>query len=206
MGGFGSGRWNARPTAEATDSRILTTKGLREKGLAPRAYGQMDWHWQDGMQVSVLIDCRDMNAPFVYLVHRERCGDEKVVSYRVNLATTAPPWGGVRFWFLCPATGRRTQKLYLPRGGANFLSRQAYKLGYGVQRVGPLDRAHIARRRILAKLGDPDCPRFQVPEKPKWMRWAAYDRLLGQLIEAEARIDATWMASAERILARVTRH
>lgn len=206
MGGHGSGRYGARPTAEATDSRVLTMKGLRQKGLAPGACGQMDWHWPDGMQVSVLVDCSDIRAPYVYLVHRERCGDERVVSYRVNLLTTTPPWGGVRFWFLCPATGRRTQKLFLPRGGAKFLSRQGYKLGYATQRVGSLDRAHIARRRILAKLGDPDCPRFQVPEKPRAMRWATYDRLLDQLIEREARIDATWTAGAERILARVTRH
>jgi hypothetical protein len=33
--------------------------------------------------------------------------------------------------FLCPRTGYRTTKLFLPNGSRHFWSRRAYRLGYG---------------------------------------------------------------------------
>jgi AAA domain len=48
----------------------------------------------------------------------------------------------VRWWWICPATGRRVSKLYLPNGGVRFLSHGpgAYRLAYASQRHGRLDR------------------------------------------------------------------
>jgi hypothetical protein len=37
---------------------------------------------------------------------------------------------GAGYWFCCPGTGKRAAKLFLPRGGHRFLSREAYRLGY----------------------------------------------------------------------------
>ncbi|MGL4961001.1 MAG: hypothetical protein ACRC67_07195 [Inquilinus sp.] len=162
--------------------------------------------WPSGTQATILIDTRDMAFPCLWLIHDTRQGEERETSYLVRLTTTVPPFGGLRWWFICPTTGRRTSKLYLPRGGERFLSRQAYQLGYASQRVGALDRGHLARQRILAKLGSTDGTRHELPAKPKGMRWATYDRLLVQLAKVEARIDATWAAGAQRLLARVTRH
>jgi hypothetical protein len=43
--------------------------------------------------------------------------------YPVSMVTTPCLFGGSRWWWVCPATGRRVGKLYLPNGGARFLSR-----------------------------------------------------------------------------------
>ena len=52
------------------------------------------------------------------------------MDYRVGLVTTQPTYGGRRWWFLCPLVRndggppRRVAKLYLPPGGAYYLSMQ----------------------------------------------------------------------------------
>jgi hypothetical protein len=64
--------------------------------------------------------------------------------YPVSMLTTPCQFGGSRWWWLCPATGRRVGKLYLPNGGTRFLSRGpgAYRLAYASQRHGRVDRMH----------------------------------------------------------------
>jgi hypothetical protein len=60
----------------------------------------------------------------------------------MRLETTRPNFGGLRWWFLCPITGRRVGVLYLPgKGGTVFASRQASGLAYRSQRASPEDRA-----------------------------------------------------------------
>ena len=56
------------------------------------------------------------------------------MDYRVGLTTTPLPWGGDRWWFVCPLTVngrkclRRCEKLYLPPGGRYFGCRLSYDL------------------------------------------------------------------------------
>src|SRR5689334_2292481 len=49
------------------------------------------------------------------------------------------PFGGRRWFFLCPQTGARACRLYLPRHGERFLSREAYGLRYAVEHDTALD-------------------------------------------------------------------
>ena len=44
--------------------------------------------------------------------------------------TTRPHFGGLRWWFVCPRSGRRAAKLHLPPGGKYFAHREAYGLTY----------------------------------------------------------------------------
>src|SRR5258708_4009578 len=41
--------------------------------------------------------------------------------HSVSMATTPCQFGGQRWWWICPATGARVSKLYLPNGGNRFL-------------------------------------------------------------------------------------
>ena len=43
-------------------------------------------------------------------------GERRASDYWIELATTPQPFGGRRWWFICPQTGRRAAKLYLPNG------------------------------------------------------------------------------------------
>ena len=58
------------------------------------------------------------------------------MDYKVQLVTTTPNYGGLRWWFICPLVRRdggpprRVAKLYLPPGGTYFGSREGYGLTY----------------------------------------------------------------------------
>lgn len=49
------------------------------------------------------------------------------------------PFGGRRWYFICPETGGRTCRLYLPIHGQRFLSREAYGLRYRVEHLAAED-------------------------------------------------------------------
>ena len=58
----------------------------------------------------------------------------------VELVSTSPHYGGLRWWFICPVTvggracQRRVRKLYLPPGGRSFACRRCCQLSYTSQR------------------------------------------------------------------------
>jgi hypothetical protein len=75
--------------------------------------------------VSVRLDISNSLNAVVELTHGtrdDREGDRKV-TYRIQLTWTTPTYGGRGWWFVCPKTGRRTTKLFLPNGGWHFWGR-----------------------------------------------------------------------------------
>ncbi len=80
-------------------------------------------------------------------------GERRELDYLIHLETTAQPFGGRRWWWICPRTGRRAVKLYLPNGAFTFASRQAYRLAYRSQRETARDRALRRAFKLREKLG-----------------------------------------------------
>ena len=110
--------------------------------------------------------------------------------------------GGARGWWVCPATKRRAASLYLPIGGALFLSRQAYGLAYASQREDEITRAHRRAARLHRRLGGPRRSAFGgTPAKPKWMRRATYERLAAELQGIDAALEEAMERMAARIMA-----
>ena len=109
---------------------------------------------------------------------------------------TPQPFGGRRWWFVCPRTGRRAVNLYLPNGAFSFASRQAYRLTYRSQRETSYDRALRRAFKLRGKLGADGGVGDYVP-KPKWMRWPTYDRKLEEVFAAEGVVGAFSFASRQ---------
>jgi len=71
-----------------------------------------------------------------YTTTRRADGQKTHSDYAIGLTTTPLPWGGLRWWLLCPlvvsgrACGRRVGKLYMPPGGRYFGCRHCYDLTY----------------------------------------------------------------------------
>jgi hypothetical protein len=107
---------------------------------------------------------------------------------KIFLATSRPPFGGLRWWFVCPQLNRRVRKLYLPLGGRHFWSRRAYELAYASQRETKFDRALRRARKLRLRLGG-DSADDECPDKPPRMRWATYNRLMDRLAAADAVTD-----------------
>jgi hypothetical protein len=121
----------------------------------------------------------------------------------VALTTTPCRFGGLRWWWRCPETGRRCAKLYLPNGGLRFLGRAAHGLAYASQREDAIARAHRRAARVHRKLGsDERLAGAPAPPRPRGMRRVTYGRLVAELWEAEDALGEAFLAGAARLLAR----
>lgn len=197
MGGFGSGRRGWHASIEATDSYVLNASALR--GIRPGATGSGILTWGDGFEVSVTVETINDDVRLI-LEHEHRSSREAEAKFRycVDLTETRPHFGGRRWWFRCPRSGRRVGRLFLPLGGFQFWGRRAYALAYQCQRESYLDRSMRRARKLHRRLGgdgnDYTCP----PPRPKGMRQRTYDRLWERWYQAAERADYVFAAEALR--------
>jgi hypothetical protein len=56
--------------------------------------------------------------------------DGERVHLPISMTSTAVHLGGRRWWFICPVTAKRVEKLYLPGGATHFAGRKANDLTY----------------------------------------------------------------------------
>jgi hypothetical protein len=146
VGGPGSGNFNHkwRPPRKTTAEECLSIDaslwaresilraGVRQAGL---------WGWKDTRTGDVLatilyeVNTRDAGDPQVTLTHAAGPQGD-CIAYPIRLATTRPPFGGVRWWFTCPVPGphgpcgRRVGKLHLPPDDVYFGCRRCHRLSY----------------------------------------------------------------------------
>jgi hypothetical protein len=83
------------------------------------------------------------------------------------------------------------------------LSRQAWgrQVAYRAQFQNASDRAYLGKERIKARLiGDLDPSEWELPPKPKWMRWATYNRYVERFDDYEEMLDKASISSVLRRL------
>jgi hypothetical protein len=98
---------------------------------------------------------------------------------QIVLVSRPRHFGGRQWFFQCPATHRLATVLWKPPGADRFYSRQAWgrQVAYRTQFLDRDNRAHAGKERIKARLiGDHDPDEWELPPKPKWMRWKTYNR------------------------------
>ncbi len=160
---------------------------------------------EERFPVEVIVDTSDPSDPFIELTHstRDDREGERIVHDRIRLIWTVPTYGGRRWWFQCPRTGRRTTKLFLPNGGQHFWSRAGYGLGYACQREGSFDCLQRRAAMLNRQLGGKGWATWESPpSKPKWMRWRTYERKYEGWRRVVERADAEFTIKATRILRR----
>jgi hypothetical protein len=97
----------------------------------------------------------------------------------IFLAPRRRHFGGHQWYFVCPVRKRCASVLWRPPGAKSFRSRQAWgrSVAYASQFLDPDNRAHRGKAKIKARLiGDCDPEEWELPPKPKWMRWQTYNR------------------------------
>ena len=182
MGGYGSGRQYGRPLVEHSlriDLAWMLRKGLARDGC--EQWGNLNWSCNGEPSGSIGYKAL-MHQPGeerLVLEYTRGQGDnaERVVQ-SVYLTFTRPKFGGKRWWMICPYSGERVGKLYLPPGGDRFASRKAWNLDYHSQRMSRKDAVFERLFRLQKKLG---CERGwgNYPMRPKGMHHRTYERLLG---------------------------
>jgi hypothetical protein len=98
----------------------------------------------------------------------------------VTLSSCPRHFGGRQWYFVCPVTHRQASVLWKPPGAKEFRSRQAWgrQVAYRSQFQTIYDRGHAGKAKIKARLiGELDPEDWELPPKPKWMRWRTYKRL-----------------------------
>ena len=90
--------------------------------------------------------------------------------------------GGHQWYFICPVMNRCVSVLWKPPGATRFCSRQSWgsrRVAYSSQFLDPDNRAHRGKAKIKQRLiGDCDPDEWELPPKPKWMRWTTYNRIV----------------------------
>ena len=103
----------------------------------------------------------------------------KAVNCVVYLEEHPLPYGGERWFALCPRTGRRCTALVLPTGQTQFASVSGWSVAYGSQRECPIHRGHRAIDKGQRRLGG----------LSKYTRKPTRARLLDRLIERQVFVD-----------------
>ena len=192
MGGRGSGRYSdfdAKATVE--QYRCLDIRHLKRDGLLnPGQYGLRGW-WRGDTDTGVIYFRTDERELVYLCAYRTRDDTWQPSGGRIAFDWTPCNYGGERTWFSCPDCGKRVAVLYA--AGARFSCRHCLNLAYSSQQVDPMIRAVRRQQKVLKKLGAP-IEFSGLPDKPKYMHWQTYLRLLEELQRSNQRC---WGAFAE---------
>src|ERR671917_18910 len=113
MGGPTSGNYGGRPTVE--DGLVLDINRLIRQGtFQPDRVCGATISYQAHM-----LGERGW-ARLYYTTTDYWSGEKTQHDYRVELVTTSQPFGGRRWWWICPRRGDLVSKLYKPNGGSLF--------------------------------------------------------------------------------------
>ncbi|WP_367154240.1 hypothetical protein [Methylomonas sp. HYX-M1] len=177
MGGFGSGR---KFGANVTDDyrQIDIRRWQRDGLLFPGSH--INWQWSRNGEKIASIGAK-VETGYLRLIYDYRApGSEswEPLDYPVRLQTTPCHYGGVRYWFTCPAVGCGRRVAILYSGGKYYACRHCYQLAYQSQREDKGDRGHRGANKIRAKLGWAVGIANPLGGKPKGMHWRTYNRMM----------------------------
>jgi hypothetical protein len=209
VGGLGSGRSGGSRFLAAEQCYGLDLAALNRAGfLEPLAKVSGPWRWNTNTDpettaaVSVALDLRQLDSPTFTITY---AAGEEPSSISGALLTTCPGYGGVRYWFECPRCGRRRRVLYAypSLSRKRFACRRCHGLRYYSHRESREDRclrrARKSWRRARSTNGT------EPWEKPRWMRWTTFSRLVLAGRSAQEEGDIIMLGKLGAGLARIMR-
>jgi hypothetical protein len=116
--------------------------------------------------------------------------------------TARPRHFGARPWYFVCSRNRLVSVLWKPSGATRFCSRQTWgrQVAYQSQFNDATNRAHAGKARIKSRLiADLDPDEWDLPPKPKWMRWATYNRHVDRFDRYEEILDYGCVALAAKL-------
>lgn len=217
MGGEGSTRWGAHDRRAAigfghSQLRITQLRHL----LADPGGGEETLEWLNMTLTAVVTHRPD-------LVHEYGWACAELVLPGSWILLLGEPGGlaGTRWRFSCPRCSEKRESLFtdpvridevwnLVAHGTEpereWKCRDCAGLSYQARQVGPIPRAELRFRKIVAKMGG-DFLAWEVemppPPRPPGMRWTVYRSLRTKYIEAVEAYEETWSRSFRKDCARL---
>jgi hypothetical protein len=113
---------------------------------------------------------------------------------RVFLVARRRHFGGRQWFFMCPHLHSLATVLWMPPGAHSFACRERWRrqVAYASQFMDRDARAHRAKAKInsrLCSIGGFDPDKWDLPPKPKWMRWRTYNRIEEKFNQYESVLD-----------------
>ncbi len=177
MGGFGSGRKFGANVTE--DYRQIDIRRWQRDGLLFHG-NHINWQWsRNGEKIaSIMAKVETGRLKLIYNYRAKNTDKWESLDYPIRLQTTSCHFGGVRYWFTCPAVGCGRRVAILYSGGKYYACRHCYQLKYASQKESKGNRGYRGAGKIRDKLGW--MPGIANPPggKPKGMHWRTYNRLL----------------------------
>jgi hypothetical protein len=169
------------------DLNRLARKGFIRPGARTpeQGIGWANFYWGEIAVGAISADMSARSEGWLRITLRD-------LDQHIMLVAKPRYYGGYQWYFVCPATYRIASVLWRPPGAKRFCSRQAWRgqVAYGSQFNDATNRAHAGIARIKARLiGDLDPDEWDLPPKPKRMRWKTYNRLVERFDEYEAKLD-----------------
>jgi hypothetical protein len=194
MGGFGSGRTSGRGLIEdaySLDLPSMCRRGLIKDGQSGR--GRLKWSCGTDRCLSVgyafsLLDPTEAGLKITFS-RRRNDGTRHVITQLIQLTFTEPNYGGRRWWMICPFSGRRVAKLYLPHGGDYFASREEWDLAYTSQRQDERGAVFGRLSRLQRTLGCEERWGAE-PQRPQGMWRSTFARKFNRYLELDAQCAA----------------
>ena len=188
MGGSCSGRRRIQTQGAIEqvlrlDLRTLSRLGLPQAGRRCTAI----LSWNSGAvsiaRINLTMDVVDVSAAVAVLAFSV---DGVTKTQRVEIDVVPCRFGGHRYFFRCPVTGRRC--VVLACVGGAFACRQAHRLNYASQSLDRLGRLHRARAKAMERaMGLDGRPRPRGARRKRLLQeWIELDRDTDDLLAEEA--------------------
>ena len=184
-----AGKTGRRRTVESCFSFDIRSLQL-EDALVPGFTGTMKL--TNGRRVAMI----SLEAEISYIKIAYRCLTSKDegedISEAVYLARMPCPFGGERFYFLCPGCQQRVKRLF--EHDRRFRCLHCHHLAYASE-FEPAHERLTARAQALRQRLDKNSRWDSTPKRPKWMHRKTYDRLCAKLAWTENESDLSFMLS-----------
>jgi hypothetical protein len=182
-------RWKSgKLTVEETLSAKLSVHDVMRGFDGANGFSKLFEWLEEDVCATITVRTFGPHSPSVCVSVRGETGLEPF-DQELSAIWTCCPYGGRRWWWLCPKERRQVTKLYLPYGTTRFLSRAAYGLEYQSQRDTDVNRARRQMDRLEEMLLFVDNGSANgVLARPKGMHRRTFDDVLGRLAEAQARV------------------
>lgn len=162
----------------------LISEGFIQPGKVTQL---LDFYWLDDEgdeRASARIEADLTNAS----ANEARNGTMRVhanwIDQTIRLVGCPRHFGGRQWYFVCPAQNRYVSVLWSLPGRRFFAGRKSLgkQVAYVSQSYSPGTRAQYMKDKLCDHIWEPGASdEWDVPPKPKWMRWRTYERLSKRL-------------------------
>ena len=113
-------------------------------------------------------------------------------------------FGGRQWFFMCPHLHSRATVLWMPPGAHSFACRERWgrQVAYASQFKDRIARGHRGAAKIKSRLcsvGGFDPDEWELPPKPKWMRWKTYNRMVERFDRYEGMVEEGLLEAVTRL-------